>query len=388
MKIPTILRFLQSIKSIILINLIIMINKIVNKDLKIIFFYFPVKSYQNNILELIDVLRKENNIKVILGYNLGSSYEIKNYYNAFFINLGYLKFIKSIDIFLSSYVVYDFPDTLNKIYINHDIYDTPMVHPENENNLIKALNKCNYIFLSSDTAIQTLQKKFNKYLNIEINKKKPLLINTGYLKLDHVYQKLNKDITIEDSVLLAPTISSMFGDYNLDEYLDSIIDKILNNTKFKIIYRPHPGDKNNFKKNSLINNINLKYKNNKNFILDINTSYLESYSRSKILITDFSGTAYTYAFSKLRPIIFFSKNEDSLLNSSLNELYFFKDRLDVGIISQKIDNLIEEIYFVDKKINFFSNKIELLRSKRIKFFNSSIEQNLLNIKKILNVKIN
>ena len=29
----------------------------------------------------------------------------------------------------------------------------------------------------------------------------------------------------EDSILLAPTLSSMLTDYNLDEYLDSIIKK-------------------------------------------------------------------------------------------------------------------------------------------------------------------
>ena len=62
-------RFLLSIKSIIFINLFISFKKILNKDLKIVFFYFPVKSYQNNILELIDEIRKENNLEVILAYN-------------------------------------------------------------------------------------------------------------------------------------------------------------------------------------------------------------------------------------------------------------------------------------------------------------------------------
>ena len=37
-----------------------------------------------------------------------SSEEIKNRHNAFFLNLGYLKYIKNIDIFCSSYVIYSF----------------------------------------------------------------------------------------------------------------------------------------------------------------------------------------------------------------------------------------------------------------------------------------
>jgi len=386
LKISKMIRFLLSIKSVLFINLSIKIKKIFNKDLKIIFFYFPVKSYQDNILELIDVIKKEKNIEVILGYNLGSSNEVKNSEKAFFINLGYLKFIKQVDIFLSSYVVYDFPNAVNKIYINHDIYDTPMVDAEKEENLIKTLNKCDYIFLSSEISIAALQKKIDYYSKSKIDDKKPLLINTGYLKLDHVYENLKSNKLDEDSILLAPTLSSMLKDFNLDEYLDSIIKEILDNSDFKIIYRPHPGDKVNLEKSLIINNIHEKYRNNKNFNIDYNTSYLDSYERSKILITDFSGTAYTYAFSKLKPIIFFSKNENNLIKSNFNDLYFFKDRLKVGKIVQNIDNLNEEIYSVNKQIKFYSNQISLLRSERIRFFKNSIEQNILNLKNILNVE--
>jgi len=384
--ISKILRFLLSIKSIIFINLFIRIKKKLNKDLKIVFFYFPVKSYQNNILELVDEIKKEKNLEVILAYNLGSSNEVKNYNKAFFLNLGYLKYINSVDIFLSSYVVYEFPDSLNKIYINHDIYDAPWVNPEKEKKLIKTLKGYDYIFLSSDIAISDLQRKINQYLDIKIDGKRTSLINTGYLKLDHVYQNLKNSNSIEDSILLAPTLSSMLIDYNLDRFLDTMIEEILKNDKFKVIYRPHPGDIINKEKNLIIKNINEKYKNQPNFTLDDNTSYLESYRKSKILITDFSGTAYTYAFSKLRPVIFFSKNEEKLIKSDLNELFYFNDRIIVGKIIQNIDRLNEEIYSTDKLINYYSNEIELLRSKRIKFFKRSIEQNLLSIKNILNVK--
>ena len=372
-----------SIKSIIIINLFIKFRKIINKDFKVLLIYFPVKSYQDNILELIDELKKEKNLHIILGYNTKSPNEVKNYNNAFFINLGNLKYIKNIDVFLSNYVVYEFPVSQNKIYIHHDIYDTPMVDSEKEKNLIKTLYKCDYIFLSSDIAIVALKKKINKFYEIESNIKKPSLINTGYLKLDHVYQKLKNDNRIEDSVLLAPTLSSMLTDYNLDEYLDSIIKEILNNTKFKLIYRPHPADKTDIKKGPIIKNIYEKYKNNKNFILDENSSYIDSYKRSRMLITDFSGTAYTYSFSKLRPIIFFSKNENNIIKGNFNELSFFKDRLDVGMIVQNINNLNKEIYSIDQQIDSFLIKIKLLRSKRIKFFNSSIQENVINLKNIL-----
>ncbi len=380
-----IVRFLLSLKSVLFINFLILFQKFFNKKLKIIFFYFPVKVYQDNILDLVNEIKKDKNIEVILGYNLGSANEIRNLEKTFFINPGYLKFVKYVDIFLSSYVVYDFPKSLNKIYINHDIYDTPMVDVEKEKHLINNLNKCNYIFLASEIAISALQKKIDQYTdNLKVNKK-PKLINTGYLKLDHVYKKINKEKFKEDSILLAPTLSAMFKEYNLDEFLDKIIKELLENSDFKIIYRPHPRDKINKQKSLVIKNTFEKYQHNERFSLDDNVSYLDSYKRSKILITDLSGTAYTYAFSKLRPVIFYSKNENELIKSSLSELFFFKDRLNVGLISQNIDNLNKEIYSINDQIQFFENKIRLLRSERIKFFKNSVEQNLINLKKILNI---
>lgn len=386
LNISKLLRFFLSIKSIMFINLLITFKKIFNQDLKIIFFYFPVKSYQNNILELIDEIRKEKNLEVILAYNKGSSKEVKNYDKAFFLNLGYLKYIQNIDIFLSSYIVYEFPNSLNKIYINHDIYDAPWVNPEIEKKLINTLVRYDYVFLSSDISISDLKKKINQHPDIKSNKNKISLINTGYLKLDHVYQNLKKNNSAEESILLAPTLSSLLTDYNLDKFVDSIIEEILKNDKFKLIYRPHPGDLINKEKKLVIKNIYEKYRNQSNFSLDDNSSYLDSYKKSKILITDFSGTAYTYAFSKLRPVIFFSKNEKKLIKSELNELFYFKDRGTVGKIIQNIDRLNEEIFSIEKLINYYSTEIDLLRSKRIKFFKMSIEQNLLSLKNILNVK--
>ena len=329
-------------------------------------------------MELVDELKKNNQFTILLGYNASTFQEINKYNNSFFLNLGYLKYIYNIDIFLSSYVVYNLPNASNKVYINHDIYDTPMVNENNEKNLIYALNKCNYIFLSSEIAIIALEKKINSYLE-DNNKKNLKLINTGYLKLDHVHKKVYKSSISEDAILLAPTLSSMFLEYNLSPFLDEIIHEILNDKKFKLIYRPHPGDA----KNNHIKKIREKYTSNKNFFLDLDTSYLDSYAKSKILITDFSGTAYTYAFSKLRPVIFISRNEKVLKQSNLNDLYFFKDRHDVGEIIENIYDINNEIYSIYDKINTYSEIIKKLREKRIKYFNDSIEQNLMNIKKIL-----
>ena len=376
--------FFFSIVSIILINFFILNEKRKNKDTKIIFFYFPVKIYQDNILELINILKEEKNFKIVLGYNIGTSNEIKKLNNSFFLNLGYLKYISNVDIFLSSYVVYNFPKTTNKVYINHDIYDTPMVNIEKEKELMRALNKCNYIFLSSDISIKNLQKKFNVHIENQNKINKTKFINTGYLKLDHVNQKITKNKLEENSILLAPTLSSMLPEYNLESIIETVIKNILKSEHLKLIYRPHPGDIKNKNQKRNIEKILDKFKKHNNFVFDHNISYIDSYKKSKFLITDFSGTAYTYAFSTLKPVIFISKNEKKLIESELNDLYYFRDRLDVGKINQDLEKISQDIKEITNLKEHFSEKIKSLRNKRIKYFNCAIEQNLYNIKNILN----
>ena len=81
-------------------------------------------------------------------------------------------------------------------------------------------------------------------------------------------------------------------------------------TNYKIIFRPYPANRDS----KLIKNIKKKFEKEKIFSLDMSDDYFEIYSRSLCLITDISGTAYTYAFMTGRPIIFFSNNESTLKN--------------------------------------------------------------------------
>tara|TARA_B100000965_G_scaffold24483_1_gene18341 strand:+ start:6748 stop:7908 length:1161 start_codon:yes stop_codon:yes gene_type:complete len=374
--------FFRTIFSILILNLKFLFKKIFVKNVKIVLFYFPIKSYQENLIELINEIKKEKNFEVFLGFNQGSSNEIQFNKNSYFINPGYLKYIYMLDIFISSYIVYTFPKSINKIYINHDIYDAPMVRKESENNLAKSLCDYNYIFTSSTVTIEMLQKKINSF-NAQ-NLEKPKIINTGYLKLDHVHRLISKNKNFEDSILLAPTKSLVYLDFDLSRYLEEIIDKILSIKNSNLVYRPHPSDLKDEIRIREIEKIYNLFKNYKNFTIDKNTSYLDSYKKAKFMITDFSGTAYTFAFCKLKPVIFFSNNENELIKSDLSNLYYFKDRNDIGIIESNLNNLNNSIDYIENNIDIFREKIKRLRSDRIQYFDVSMQQNIKNIKKILN----
>ena len=361
-----------------------------NRKLKVLIFYFPLKAYNDNIIELVNILKKNKNLLVLQIYNKYSVHELLKRKNSYLLDFGYLRFVpfsniflNKIDLFISAYGTYVFPPNSKNIFINHDIADTPMVNEEIEKKLfLFFFSKIHFIFLPSDIVIKDFIKKIKFYF-AETKFKSPKLINTGYLKLDHVRRKLELINNKKDSILLAPTSSSMLKNLNMSNDLINVIDNLLNKTKNKIIFRPHPLDLTKKGNINYVTNIVNKFKNYKNFKVDLSISYLKSYSKAKLLVTDFSGTAYTFAFSTLRPVIFYSKNEAKLKKTEYNNLLYFRERRQIGYVSKNIShfvNLINKFSLSNKKME---SKIFSLRRKRIKYLDKSVKKTRNEILKIL-----
>ena len=373
-----------------IISLIKIFLKIRNNNKTTIFFYFPVKAYYQNIVDIGERLKRYKKLNIFLIYNNSSCEIIKNNKNSYFLDINYLKFIpfsnfflKNVNLFISSYVNYVFLPKSKNIYISHDITDAPMANANIEKKIFLSLAKLHYIFLSSSNVVEYLKNKFLQFgYNVNYI---PKLINTGYLKLDKVIRELKKIKNTKNYILLAPTASKQMTSYNLSSKLNIIIDNLLDKGE-KVIFRPHPLDltiKGNFKGNKKIVE---KYKNNSNFFYDDSHSYMDSYSKAKMLITDFSSTAYTFTYSTLRPVIFFSKNEKKFSKTKIANLFYFKDRLLVGLVSHNINQLLNSISKINKTKDYNKNKIFNLRKKRIKYVNVSFDQTIMQILKICKKK--
>ena len=109
---------------------------------------------------------------------------------------------------------------------------------------------------------------------------------------------------------------------------------------------------------------------------------MDSYSKAKMLITDFSGTAYTFAYSTLRPVLFFSKNENKFSKTKIADLFYYQDRLSVGLVCQNIKQLLKFVAKINKKKDYNKKQIFNLRKKRIKYVNESLDQTIIQILKI------
>jgi hypothetical protein len=89
-----------------------------------------------------------------------------------------------------------------------------------------------------------------------------------------------------------------------------------------------------------------------------------NYSKSALMITDMSGTAYTYAFTTLRPVVFFSYNERELLKR-YGELRYLKDRAKVGYVVENVEDMVNRAKLLLEQREAFSEGIRKYRDATI-----------------------
>ena len=149
--------------------------------------------------------------------------------------------------------------------------------------------------------------------------------------------------------------------------INIIIDLLLSKTNYNVIFRPHPSNL----YTNIVDRIENKFSKYKNFNIDKSKNYFNTYSNSFLMITDLSGTAYTYSFLTLNPVLFFSISEKILKKNNYNNLNYFKDRNKIGYIVNHENKLIKLI-----------QKSKLRNSDRLNFIKNNIKKlNISNSKK-------
>ena len=315
-----IITILISLKNLFSINLLIIFYKI--KGYKILLFYHPKKNFKNisnYYVEKLLAFPKNKKIKTIILDN-----STKNFFKNNYIKQYFIKYIQGVDFFLNNYVCDVFPNNCLRVYLHHDIYDTPLVNYNKERELFKRFNNYDFILIPSEKSKKIFLKLKKNYKNEEIK-----LIIIGYYKLDYLKKKISlKKRKFTNNIVIAPTDYYTFPKMSLIPKIESIIDKILRKTNYNIVFRPHPSNL-NYKN---VNKIIKKFIKNKRVKIDKTTNYLKTYFESELMISDLSGTAYTYSFLTHKPTIFFSNYEHKLKILNYSDLNFFNDRNKIGYI--------------------------------------------------------
>ncbi len=232
--------------------------------------------------------------------------------------------------------------------------------------MCKRLINYNYIFVANkDSQIKVLEM-FDKYELTKI----PNIYDTGYVKLDYILENFKKNINNKKkSILIAPTGIDGFPELTMKNKIKIIIERLIKETDKDIILRPHPRDR----KHPIFNEIKKVFFNNQRFIFDETENYIETYIKSEIMITDMSGTAYTFAYINLCPVIFFSLSENYLKLNKYDNYKFYLNREKIGSVIFNEKDLLNSINFLMENKLKYQNKIMSLRNE-MRYFGKSTKR--------------
>ena len=354
----------------------IVLSRVKNK--KIIFFYYPRKLTTRIHTFYIEDLFKIFLPKTTVIYG-HEAHHIKLGKNYIYIKEGLLKFILGVDIFMSTSVCDKLITNSKKIYLNHHIYDSPLVNFEKEKYLCKRLSSYDVAFIASKNLIKLYNNMFKRH-NHNIKIKMPILKEIGYPKFDFLEKKI-KNLSIGNKkkcILISPTNIKADPKFSLMNDLVELIEKLLDGTDFDIIYRPHPS--NRYDPKVLI--IRDKFSEEKKFYYDISEDYSEVFSKSFCMIADHSDTAYMFSFLTMHPVVFYSNrnlenfiksNETKIKFYDYKNLNYFTNRDKIGIIINDLSSISEKIQALSRDCKKYAPLISKF-SKEIKYLGRSKER--------------
>ena len=200
-------------------------------------------------------------------------------------------------------VVMTTPD-LQKYYIKRsmvrdDVEYVYMDHGMNSVNLMLrkgALDAFDTVFCANANVADELRAQEKVYGLKEKN-----LVPYGYAMIDNMIRAYEKQPPVKNDppvILIAPS-------WQEDNIMDSCIDGLLTALlpmQYRVIVRPHPQYVRHYPEK--LQALQAKFASFPNFTLQSDFSSNETVFNADVLVTDWSGTAYEYSFTTLKPCLF------------------------------------------------------------------------------------
>lgn len=202
-------------------------------------------------------------------------------------------------------VVMTMPDLENyhikRSYVRSNITYIYIPHGMDSLNLTqryKSINAYDVFFAASKYQRLEAEKTY------ELFKLKSEVFDYGYTLLDDMIKNYEmsaktKKGSKNKKILIAP---SWQKDNICDLCLDELLNKLKNVKNYNIVVRPHPQEVKHSKEK--FEKLKDKYKSNKNIYIETDFSSNSSVLESDILITDWSGIGYEFAFTTKKPVLF------------------------------------------------------------------------------------
>lgn len=191
---------------------------------------------------------------------------------------------------------------------------------------------------------------------------KKTLVDWGYSLLDEMredYVKLPHEENTVKKILIAPS-------WQQDNIVDSCLEQILDNLKgrgYQITVRPHPQHVRH--RGEFMEQLKVKYEQDKDIEIQTDFSSNNTVFEADLMITDWSGIAYEYAYTTQKPVLFintpmkimnpeYEKIDTVPLNILLREEIGCSLKLDeLGQLGDKVQMLLEHKADYYEKIGSF-----------------------------------
>ena len=266
-------------------------------------------------------------------------------------------------------VVMTTPD-LQKYYIKRsmvrdDVEYVYMDHGMNSVNLMLrkgALDAFDTVFCANDNVADELRAQEKVYGLKEKN-----LVPYGYAMIDNMIRAYEKQPPVKNEppvILIAPS-------WQEDNIMDSCIDgllKALLPMQYRVIVRPHPQYVRHYPEK--LQALQAKYASSPNFTLQTDFSSNETVFNADVLVTDWSGTAYEYSFTTLKPCLFIN-TPMKVMNPDYRDIdvtpfdISIRNQIGIALEPGQIDQIAPAVYRLLHEQAFSPDSIAALRSQSL-----------------------
>ena len=218
-------------------------------------------------------------------------------------------------------------------------------------------------------------RQWEKFKNLKEKK----LIECGYGVIENMYEKYMETHRANDTLENQPKKILIAPSWQEDNILDTCIDTLLENLigkGYEVKVRPHPEYVKRYK--DRMDAIVSRYPNAKeqNLIFELDFTSSSSIFNSDVVITDWSGTAYEFAFVTKKPALFIN-TPPKINNSNYDKIeakpleMVLRDKLGKQLDIDDLSKAYEVIEEMLQKQNEYSSEISKILDETISNFGSS-----------------
>ncbi len=211
------------------------------------------------------------------------------------------------------------------------------------------------------------------------NLPKKSLVPFGYPKLDEVYKKFkeyDKSDQLTGRILIAPGWGKWDKrDSLLDVCGKELIERLLD-ANYEVILRPHPMTRIKFPE--FLDDLYRAFEGHENFHHEENIASLDSFFNADLMISDWSGVVYEFAFGTEKPVLFidtpFKVNNPKYQEVGEPVDIKLRERLGKVIKPEEIHNVVSSAEELIKNADQYKNEIIRARNELVYNFGSSAEK--------------